>query len=726
MTVDSTNEIFDLALAFVAHTRASLFLTGKAGTGKTTFLKYVREHVPKNMMIVAPTGVAAINAGGVTVHSFFQLPMGTYVADLPQGFHRNEQAVNRHHLIKNLRINAQKRALINQLDLLIIDEVSMLRSDKLDAIDEILRFVRKNRQPFGGVQMVYIGDLQQLPPVVTNDEQELMDTHYDSPFFFDANVLQQNPPVFIELKKIYRQQEQQFIDLLNKVRNNQLNESDFELLNARYRASYVGIDEGVITLTSHNQKAIAINEKALQDLPGSIHEFLGRVKGDFHERQFPTEMNLRLKIGAQVMFVKNDTSPEKRWFNGKLVRVEHIDEEGIHVVDETGQWQVCVGKEIWQQIRYEVDEKDGRITEKVIGEFEQYPLKLAWAITIHKSQGLTFDRVVIDAGESFAAGQVYVALSRCTSLNGLILQSRITPNSIHRDERIARFHMQEIPPEKLQQVLMHARRDAQLEQANRLFSCAALIEEADSLIVVMNQEYPWTDTKSLENLQQHWYRVLPELQETVEKFNRQRERLVHEYEQTGNSQILIERFQKGVVYFSRLIYNELFLPAIELDEQVPTRKLFQPLKEALYSFRLNTKRLLDDFASFSWDGKNLWPADMPNFDMPKPASVAPSKVKPKKGDSTKETLVYFQSGKTLDEIVQIRKLAKSTIETHLCQLVEEGQLNIHQLLSDQDLQTIRRALDIHTEASVKELVEKLDGQFSYNYIRLVIKMDKGI
>ncbi|MGI9192516.1 MAG: helix-turn-helix domain-containing protein [Chitinophagaceae bacterium] len=726
MTVDSTNEIFDLAYAFVAHTKASLFLTGKAGTGKTTFLKYVREHVSKNMMIVAPTGVAAINAGGVTLHSFFQLPMGTYVADLPQGFHRNEQAVNRHHLIKNLRINAQKRAIMNQLDVLIIDEVSMLRSDKLDAIDEVLRFVRKSREPFGGVQMVYIGDLQQLPPVVTNDEQELMDTHYDSPFFFDAKVLQQYPPVLIELKKIYRQQEQRFIDLLNKVRNNQLNEADYNLLNSRYQAAYRGIDNGVITLTSHNQKAISINEKALADLSGKLFEFQGRVNGDFHERQFPTEMNLRLKIGAQVMFVKNDSSVEKRWFNGKIVRVENIDDDGIHVVDESGKWQVCVGKETWQQIRYEVDEKDGRITEKVIGEFEQYPLKLAWAITIHKSQGLTFDRVVIDAGDSFAAGQVYVALSRCTSLDGLVLQSRILPSAIHRDERITRFHLQEVPASQLRELLVVARHDAQIQQANRLFSCAGLIEEADALLQIMLDEYPWAETKPLENIQSHWHRVLPELHETAEKFSRQRQRLVDDYQQTGNSQFLVERFQKGVVYFSQFIYNEFLLPTLEFDREVPTRKIFQPLKDALYSFRLNTKRLLDDFGTFSWDGLVLWPADKPRYDLPSTTTASPPKVKHKKGDSTKETLVYFQSGKNAEEIAQIRKLAKSTIETHLCQLVEEGQLPMDALMSELDVQTIQRAIDIHTEASVKELVEKLDNQYPYNFIRLVMKMKAGI
>lgn len=722
MTIDSNNEIFDLAFAFVAQTNASLFLTGKAGTGKTTFLKYVREHVSKNMMVVAPTGVAAINAGGVTLHSFFQLPMGTYVSDLPQGFHRNEQAVNRHHLIKNLRLNGMKRDLMRKLELLIIDEVSMLRSDKLDAIDEILRHVRKSREPFGGVQMIYIGDLQQLPPVVTNDEQELMDNHYDSPFFFDARVLQNNPPVFIELKKIYRQQEQQFIDLLNRVRHHTLTDLDFALLNGRYKPAYQGVDHGVITLTSHNQKAIAINERALMELSGKMNVFKGQIKGDFNERQLPTDIELHLKEGAQVMFVKNDSSPEKRWFNGKIVRVLSITDDGILVGDQATGWQVLVTMECWQQIRYEVDEKDGRITEKVIGEFIQYPLKLAWAITIHKSQGLTFDKLVLDAGESFAAGQVYVALSRCTSLEGLTLQSKIMPSSIHRDERIARFQLQELPLEQLRRLLGQAQHQAQLDAVDRLFSCTSLLLQADSFLLCLNNDMAWPKPERVEALHQQWVGVLHDLQETIEKFKPQRERLLMHYQQTGDSIALIDRLQKAMLYFSRIIYNDLLLPCSEFETEIPMRVAFKTVREQSFGFRMALKKQLDEFANSTWQGEALWPANQERFAMPETATKAPEKVKVKRGDSAKESLIYFQSGKDIDEIAQIRKLAKSTIEGHLASMVEEGAISINDLLTPVQFDDIKRALEIHVDLTVREVVEKMDNQFSYTYVRMVQKI----
>ena len=721
MTIDSNNEIFDLAYAFVAQTNASLFLTGKAGTGKTTFLKHVRENVSKNMMVVAPTGVAAINAGGVTIHSFFQLPMGTYISDLPQGFHRNEQAVNRHHLIKNLRLNGQKRTLMNQLELLIIDEVSMLRSDKLDAIDEVLRFVRKSREAFGGVQVIYIGDLQQLPPVVTNDEQELMDSHYDSPFFFDAKVLQKNPPVFIKLKKIYRQQEQHFIDLLNKVRHNTLSPDDFILLNSRYKPAYQGTDHGVITLTSHNQKAIAINERALMALPGNPKVFKGQIKGDFNERQLPTDLELHLKVGAQVMFVKNDSSQEKRWYNGKIVRIDSFSDEGIVVCDEAGAWRVVVTQESWQQIRYEVDEKDGKITEKIIGEFIQYPLKLAWAITIHKSQGLTFDKVVLDAGESFAAGQVYVALSRCTSLDGLTLQSKISSSAIHRDERIARFQLQEMPLNQLRNLLGEERYRTQLENIDRTFSCTIVLQLADVFLKDLTSDYPWNDMARVELLQHQWISVLHDLQETIDKFRKQRDRLIADVQHHGDSNALVERLQKALVYFSRIIYNDLLLPCIEFENEIPKQSVFKPVREQAYALRLSLIKQLDDFFVSTWQGQVLWPSHQAPFSLPISSAKAPEKVKPKKGESARETLVYFQSGKSIDDIATMRKLAKSTIESHLANMVEEGQLAITDILTEVQVQEIHRALSIHTELTIKEIVEKMDNQYPYNFVRLIQK-----
>ena len=415
MTTDDQNKIFKLAYGFVNDTNSHIYLTGKAGTGKTTFLRYVKMNCEKNLVVVAPTGVAAINAGGVTMHSFFQLPFNPYIPHAQTGFGMNANVVDKNTLLNNIRFNSQKRKLLEELQLLIIDEVSMLRADMLDAIDTILRSFRRNQRPFGGVQMLFIGDLYQLPPVVTDNDKDLFDQHYTSPFFFHAKVFEQTKPLFVELKKIYRQTEETFIDLLNKVRHNRLEYDDFELLNERYKPNFKGEANQYITLTSHNFKADKINELELNVLNARIHEFKGEIKNDFGEKQLPTEMILRLKEGAQVMFIKNDSSPEKKYYNGKIVIIHKINNDEITVKFPDKGELLVLEKETWDNVSYELNTEKNEIEEKILGQFIQYPLRLAWAITIHKSQGLTFEKAIIDAGYSFAAGQVYVALSRCTS-----------------------------------------------------------------------------------------------------------------------------------------------------------------------------------------------------------------------------------------------------------------------------------------------------------------------
>ncbi len=434
------NESFQLASDFIQYTRANIFLTGNAGTGKTTFLKHCKNNSLKNTAIVAPTGVAAMNAGGTTIHSFFQLPFTPYIPG-QRGFNNNHTFNDKNSLIGMLRINAERREVMQQLELLIIDEISMVRCDVLDAIDVVLRFVRNNQsQPFGGVQVLLIGDLFQLPPVVKDDEWQILSPYYKSPFFFNSDVLEKDAPIYVSLEKIYRQNDPVFVDLLNQVRNNKMTDEGFELLHQRYLPEFIpSKEEHYITLTTHNNKADAINNTALQEIKNKQVVFSAIVEGDFYEKSYPADAELKLKVGAQVMFIKNDTEKIRRYFNGKIGIVEKIEDDNIFVLCDSEQFPIEVKKEKWRNIQYALDKKTNKVEENEIGSFTQFPLRLAWAITIHKSQGLTFEKAIIDAGSAFAPGQVYVALSRCTKLEGIVLHSKIMSNGLKSDSRIDAF-----------------------------------------------------------------------------------------------------------------------------------------------------------------------------------------------------------------------------------------------------------------------------------------------
>ncbi|HET9052915.1 MAG TPA: AAA family ATPase, partial [Cyclobacteriaceae bacterium] len=404
---DESNVTFSLAADFINHTSKSVFLTGKAGTGKTTFLKYICENTYKNFVVAAPTGVAAINAGGVTLHSLFQLPFGIYLPlhHVPE-VHSHVQVTTRATLFKNLQLSKSKRDLLQELELLIIDEVSMVRCDMLDAMDVILKTVRKNQRPFGGVQVLFIGDLYQLSPVAKGEEWRMLRGYYQSPYFFDSKVVLDSPPLCIELKKIYRQNEQVFIDLLNNVRNNVATVQDLALLNARLTTEEN--TEGYVTLTTHNDKANAINARELAKLPDEEHAFPATIQNEFSEKSYPTDPVLTLKKGARIMFIKNDTSEEKKYYNGKMATVTGIEGDTVTVeFDQGGVLELT--RETWRNIRYRYNNDTDEIDEEELGSFIQFPIRLAWAITIHKSQGLTFQHAIIDAGSSFATGQVYVA-----------------------------------------------------------------------------------------------------------------------------------------------------------------------------------------------------------------------------------------------------------------------------------------------------------------------------
>lgn len=459
--MDQLSEIYLLAREFAVSTNRSIFLTGKAGTGKTTFLHNLRHETKKQMAVVAPTGVAAINAGGTTMHSFFQLPFTPFVPTVE----------GRKELVEKIKMQGVRRKVIQELELLVIDEISMVRADVLDAVDTILRHVRYNyNQPFGGVQVIFIGDMFQLSPVAVENEWRILSPYYRSPYFFDSQVVQQQRPVYIELDKIFRQSEPQFIKVLNEVRNNQLSPEGLSLLESRYQPLFSPLnDDTYITLTTHNYKADRINEDELSKLKGSTHKYMAEINGEFPEKSYPTDHELTLKVGAKVMFIKNDSENPRRFFNGKIGIVEDMDDKIITVFCPDDETTVELERVQWENIRYSTDEKTKKINENVIGTFVQFPLRLAWAITIHKSQGLTFDKAIIDAGAAFAPGQVYVALSRCRSLEGIILWSQINPASIENDKFIVEHQQNKPHIEQLESELDASRREFRLFVLNKLF-----------------------------------------------------------------------------------------------------------------------------------------------------------------------------------------------------------------------------------------------------------------
>ena len=424
------DEIFEMAERYVKSTGRSVFLTGKAGTGKTTFLKYITQTSSKRFVVLAPTGVAAINAGGSTIHSFFQLPLCPYLPDV-KGLVTEYQIPERHRSLRKDRVK-----IIRTLDLLIIDEISMVRADLLDAVDMTLRRYRRNDKPFGGVQLLMIGDAQQLSPVVKDSERQYISQVYQSPYFFHSKALQKLAYITIELQKVHRQQDKEFVDILNGIRENRLTGEMLKALNSRVKAD--GADDDVIRLTTHNAQADKVNEAKLNALPGESITFGAEIEGEFPENSYPADEVLSLKKGAQVMFIRNDS--EAGFYNGKLGKVTDIAANGqVTVTDSDGE-NIIVCPSEWTNIQYALDEESGEIKQNIIGTFKQLPLRIAWAITIHKSQGLTFDRVIIDAGAAFAFGQVYVALSRCRTLEGISLESPIRGSSIYSDIHVADFN----------------------------------------------------------------------------------------------------------------------------------------------------------------------------------------------------------------------------------------------------------------------------------------------
>lgn len=562
-----SNEQLQLAFDFVKYTGKHIFLTGKAGTGKTTFLHQLKLNSLKRMVVVAPTGVAAINAGGVTIHSFFQLPFGPF---LPVDNGGNQNTTTSEGFQK---FNREKIAILKSLDLLVIDEISMVRADLLDGIDSVLRRYKDRNQPFGGVQLLMIGDLQQLAPVAKEEEWNLLKPHYETIYFFSSKALKKTDYISIELTHIFRQRDEFFIKLLNRIRDNNADQQTLDDLNQRYIPGFTGKEgDGYITLTTHNYQSHELNESKLAKLPAKARKFKAVVEGEFPEYSYPTDFELSLKVGAQVMFVKNDISREKLFYNGKIGKLTHIEEDSVHVQCAGDSAEIVVEKVEWQNTKYTIDDQTKEIKESILGTFTQIPLKLAWAITIHKSQGLTFEKAIIDAKAAFAHGQVYVALSRCKTLEGMVLSTPISNQCLRNDSRISLFNLdiQKNPPgdellaeSKLafQQLLLFELFDFQ-PLLRRVGYCARLMtEHRESIHVILK-----------ENLELMNLEMKRDLAEVSEKFKGQLRHLIEGEKDVEKNITLQERVKKACHYFSekldQIVIEKLKAIDIEIDNKV--------------------------------------------------------------------------------------------------------------------------------------------------------------
>lgn len=601
---DTNNEMFQLAIQLVNQSNRNIFLTGKAGTGKTTFLKYIRENCPKQMAVVAPTGVAAINAGGVTIHSFFQLPLAPFIPETRgTGFPAagSQEVSNKHSLLSHLRFNSDKKKVLQQLEILVIDEISMVRCDTLDAIDTVLRHIRQRpHERFGGVQLLFIGDMLQLPPVIKEQEWNLLSEYYSAQYFFDSKVLQEEPPLYIEFNKIYRQQDERFINLLNQVRNNELDKEGINILESRFQPSFRrSKDDGYIILTTHNNKANDINSNELSRLEGKLFSYQAHVQDEFSDRAFPADEVLQLKVGAQVMFIRNDSAEKgKRYFNGKIGTITQLEKDKIFVQCKDESDEIEVQKETWENIRYTLNKTTRQLDSDVLGSFVQYPLRLAWAITIHKSQGLTFEKAIIDAGTAFAPGQVYVALSRCTSLEGMVLQSRVNASSLFSDRRIVDFSQQSASGNRLQEELAIARKNYQQAVLVEVFDFNIAINSGQEVLNYLMEHSASFNQQSLAWVEE-LITMLDKLQETAKKFHLQLQYLFQQPAAPENNTPLQERIKAGAVYFINEIQTTIkFLlqsPA-ETDSRLHAKEYNENIKEVFAQLALK-KFLLEGFSS---------------------------------------------------------------------------------------------------------------------------------
>ncbi len=816
MTYFKDNSQLQLAFNFIHYTNQNIFLTGKAGTGKTTFLKRLKEISPKRMVVVAPTGVAAINAGGVTMHSFFQLSFGPQIPQLSgyssgSNFRAGETNPDRINRFSKNKIN-----LIRSIDLLVIDEISMVRADLLDAIDATLRRFKNRYQPFGGLQLLMIGDLQQLAPVVKDDEWEILKKYYDTCFFFSSRALQKSQFTGIELKHIYRQSEQSFINLLNKVRDNKLTSADLELLNSRFRPGFSPEEnEGYITLTTHNYQAKHINENRLRKLPSKSYRFRCTIEGDFPTFAYPAEEVLEIKRGAQVMFLKNDNSEDKRYYNGKIGKVVNIFEEQIEIICPGETETVNVKPDFWENTKYRLNEATSEIEEEVAGKFIQYPLKLAWAITIHKSQGLTFEKAIIDARQSFAHGQVYVALSRCKSLEGMVLNTPLSLDCVINDSTVTGFisHVEQNQPDE--EELKKQRKKYELHLLYELFDFKHITNTINYILKIWNEN----DAVLIGNLHSKLQGMLKNIQEEMievaEKFRPQMEKLAKQNKYIEENILLQERLQKASDYFLSRIKTRIELQladagfetdnkalrkriaeligSLENDmdvkiacfksvfqgfsvQQYITARALSGIEKTTIKARIKSTPIKSAHPDFyrkllEWRGhksletglnepKILLQKVMLEIAEKLPATAIELKAikgmggkkmeqfgqellaliltyRNEKGmenpsnaqqevqlaglDTRELSLMLFKQGLQPAEIASKRKLAVSTIESHLAHFVGNGKLNVFELIDSHKYNDIAsRLMEKNKSLTITELKNTLGEKVSYGEIRLVL------
>jgi hypothetical protein len=772
-------EMAALAGRFVNSTNCHVFLTGKAGTGKTTFLQHLAQHTHKRHVILAPTGIAALNAGGVTIHSQFLLPFGAFVPErhLPSDVAAYGNFLDRDTLTRRHPLNSIRRNVLRAVDLLIIDEVSMLRADVLDAIDHRMRSVRQRRdQPFGGVQVLFIGDLYQLPPVVKDSEWNVLQRWYSSMHFFESLALKQSGYVHIELDKIFRQQDERFIHILNNFRENTVTEEDVETLNQYYRPALDAVDtEGMITLTTHNRTADEINQQALDALPGEVRSFEAVIEGDFPESMFPVLRSIQLKEGAQVMFTRND--PERMYFNGKLARVIGLDRDGVTVEmldDGTGTPSgrpYKLKREVWENKRYVIDGATKEQKEQVLGTFEQYPIKLAWAITVHKSQGLTFDRAIIDVGQAFAPGQVYVALSRLRSLQGLVLRTRISPHVVSTDRDVVAFserrHAQPPLPD-------------QLKEQQQQYVRTVLAETFDLGDLHRRVEYLQRDQANTGEFEDEGMRTalarlhdkLRDEETNTQRFRGQLLNLLRE----GERDKLLERINKGGEYYTALLkeaMKDLLQHLAQVERLSRTKQYADGLREIdgmlvkkvamiakaahIVTCILNgeevtrqpalDKALGDERQALvaqvrAWAeehapvatrksgrtrkraaDRDAVHADEWLDDAPAPRRRkrnADGEAKPKiKGETYLRTYVAIKEGKSLEDIAAERSMAVTTIEGHAARGIAEGVLEIDGLIPADVRNTIADWMREHPDKGLNDARAEFRDRFSFGQLRMV-------
>lgn len=725
------NNEMNLAWQFIASTNVSVFLTGKAGTGKTTFLKTLKERTPKRMVVLAPTGVAAINAAGQTIHSFFQLPFGPNIP--------GKESAERKSYYK---VSKDKKNLIKTLDLLVIDEISMVRCDLLDAIDAELRKYKDRTKPFGGVQLLLIGDLQQLAPVAKDSEWQLLSPYYSTPYFFGSKALQEIPYVTIELKHIYRQQDEEFINILGKIRNNQLDTASANALNARYIPNFEAPEgEEWIRLTTHNNMAKAYNEQKLEQLTSIPYTFHAEVHKNFPESSYPAEVDLILKKGAQVMFIKNDPSPYHAYYNGKIGIVQGFDEENnIVVFCKEDNAQIHVPRLTWENTKYTVKPDTGEIIEEVDGTFTQYPLRLAWAITVHKSQGLTFDHAVLDINESFAHGQAYVALSRCRTLEGMVLSKPLATRSIITDASVNSFINKELEEAKLAEgKLPQMRYQYFLSLLNEMFDFKTLKQDLQYFTRVVDEHLYASYPEYLEQLKEAAKKLDAEIISIGLRFQNQYVSLMQKSQNFANDPAIQERLSAASNYFWGKIV-EVLDPVIAGSKlQLNNKAISTQYNNALEAFTLSYKVKKGIFArmiSERFTVRNYLSAkaksilDEVGVQKEEKKKKEKKKIDPATGleipkkakiDTKAETFRLYKEGKSIKEIAQERSLTTNTIENHLAHYVSTGEININDVVSTQHQVFIRGIVkSMSGSYTTSDIKAQLPADYSYAEIKMVI------